>query len=114
MTEIHLRNQAQGKTQPWKKGVTEILTLSGHMISEHTQVAFILPQRKRHKKTRNTLLENLAFLYCSCVNCGLFSKTEQYLFRNKYYLSLRRFSVPGMNTDFWNLMRPTFSSPFVL
>lgn len=114
MTEIHLRNEAQGKMQPWKKGVTEILKLSGRMISERKQVAFILPQRKSHQKMRSTLSENLAFLYCSCVNCGLFSKTEQYLFRNKYYLSLRRFSVPGMNSDLWNLMRPTFSSPFVL
>lgn len=61
MTEIHLRNEAQGKMQPWKKGVTEILKLSGHMISEHKQVAFILPQRKEASENQKHAFRKFGF-----------------------------------------------------
>lgn len=102
---MHLSNQTLWKRQSWEKAVTEILKLSGHMISEHKR---IVPQRKSHQKMRSLLLENLAFLYGGCVMCGFFSKTERNISFFKAFQCSR--------DEYWLLEfdETYFFTPFVL
>lgn len=72
--------------QLWNKGVTETRKLRGDMIfGTYTHVAVFFIQSKSHQKIRRMLSENLASLFCSCVNSGLFSNAEEILSFSKAF-----------------------------